>query len=201
MNSESDYQIPDEGLYEGVMVALTIKNFKKYQSEDVEPKLQMVFQFKDGDNIHYVRTQPFKNINNEKSTMVKLITGWFKCGQDKIAGMNLTKLLGQPAQLVIKHEQKGEKTYVILDSIMGAKKGVKTPVTPDEMPAFITKDSLSYRLAEGITIKEGTESVEEKSQNASKEATKPAPKQPKVANPAFKGEAAAAKEDEDDLPF
>lgn len=175
-----NYEPLEDGVYSGCLAAITVREMKKYQSEETEPKITLTFQIvdvtedengKEVETIHYVRSAPFRNANNEKSTMVALVGGWLKKAPADLTGLNLRALLGKPAQVVVKQEVKGDKTYVRLESLLPVRKNDKTTLKQDMMPYFIVKGAIQKVLAPGMGVKTPSE---EELKNAPKPTPAPA---------------------------
>lgn len=159
---EGNYQPLEPGCYDATFVLATSKMMKKYKSEDMAPKIILTYQIEAEDDdgnktLHYVRTQPLNPVNNEKSSLTKLLGSWLKKDAEGLVGLKITDFLGQAAQVVVSHEKKDDKTYIRLDNLLPVKKNVKVDVVKDEVPHFLIEGALSYYCAPGITVKPAPE--------------------------------------------
>ena len=134
---------------------------------------------------------------HEKAGLRKTLESWRgrPFSPEELRGFNLQNVLGKPCLLSVVQEQKGDRTYSNIASIMGLPKGMTCP-EPSNTPASFdlskpdwdTFDSLSERLQEQIA-----ESPEGRAAIAKRHTTAPgAPSTP-----------AAGADDfgDDDIPF
>lgn len=152
----SDFEILEAGVYEGVCCGVTVRNFKKYQSEDLEAKFQFVFQIADNGTNHYLRTLPLRNVINEKSNLFLLLSSWTGCGLDKLTGgIDLKKLVGYKAQIVVGESEREGKKYNNITNVIKAKKNSTVEfVKDDKVPAFLNKDLLAAKWIDGLSFSE-----------------------------------------------
>ena len=147
----------EEGLYDGVCIGVTVKEVPKYKEPDkLVKKWIFVFQVHkaDTDVNYYFKSDMFAPSPYSDSKMVKFIIDWTKCTYEQMKGrFAASKMIGFPARLLIKNKlAKNGKEYGEIDSIMPVSKGTKVPVVPDEIPAFLGRNCLVQRWAEGITV-------------------------------------------------
>ena len=114
-----NFEILEAGVYDGVCVGVTVRPFRKYQSEDLENKFQFVFQVVDGDTKHYLRTLPFRNVINEKSNLFLFLNGWTGLGLDKLTGgIDLKQFVGAKAQIVVGEAEREGKKYNSITNVI-----------------------------------------------------------------------------------
>ena len=147
----------EEGLYDGVCIGVTVKEVPKYKEPDkLVKKWIYVFQVHKADTgvNYYFKSDMFAPSPYSDSKMVKFIIDWTKCTYEQMKGrFAASKMIGFPARLLIKNKlAKNGKEYGEIDSIMPVAKGTKVPVVPDEIPAFLGRNCLVQRWAEGITV-------------------------------------------------
>lgn len=96
---------------------------------------------------------------HEKAGLRKTLESWRgrPFSPEELRGFNLQNVLGKPCLLSVVQEQKGDRTYSNIASIMGLPKGMtcpeptNTPASFDlSKPDWDTFDSLSERLQEQI---------------------------------------------------
>lgn len=136
-----EFELLETGAYSAICVGLTKKEFKKYQSTEMEPKFQFVFQVHDGDTNHYLRTLPFRNVMNEKSNLFQFLSSWLGVTFEKAAGgLDLGKCVGLKAQVVVDVEARDNKQYNIVSNVLKAKKTDPVAFVPDaHAPAWLNK--------------------------------------------------------------
>lgn len=151
-----EFEILESGAYDGVCIGVTCRNFKKYQSEDLEPKFQFVFQIADNGKNHYLRTLPMRNVINDKSNLYLFLNSWTGATLDKLAqGLDLKKLVGLKAQVVVGESEREGKKYNSITSVIKAKKSATTAVVADDkVPAYLAKDLLAAKWADGLSFAE-----------------------------------------------
>ena len=151
-----DFEILEAGVYDGVCVGVTVRPFKKYQSEELENKFQFVFQVVDGEKKHYLRTLPFRNVINEKSNLYLFLNSWTGLGLDKLSGgVDLTKLVGTKAQIVVGEAEREGKKYNNITNVIKAKKNSTVEFAKDDKaPAFLNKDLKASKWIDGLGFAE-----------------------------------------------
>ena len=151
-----EFEILEPSVYEGVCVGVTVKNFRKFQSDELEPKFQFVFQIADNGTNHYLRTLPFRNVINEKSNLFLFLSNWTGAGLDKLSGgVDLKKLVGQKAQIVVGETERDNKKYNTITNVIKAKKSSTVEfVKDDKAPAYLTKDLLTAKWIDGLSFAE-----------------------------------------------
>ena len=151
-----NFEILEAGVYDGVCVGVTVRPFRKYQSEDLENKFQFVFQVVDGDTKHYLRTLPFRNVINEKSNLFLFLNGWTGLGLDKLTGgIDLKQFVGAKAQIVVGEAEREGKKYNSITNVIKTKKNSTVAfVKDDKAPAFLNKDLLASKWIDGLGFAE-----------------------------------------------
>ena len=159
-----EFALLETGAYSAVCVGLTKKEFKKFKSEETEPKFQFVFQVVDGDTKHYLRTLPFRNVINEKSNLFLFLSAWLGVSLEKAsAGLDLGKCVGLKGQLVVDVQERDGKNYNVISNVLKAKKNDPVQfVEDDQAPAFLNKGPfVCSRWIEGLSFAEPSESKAE----------------------------------------
>lgn len=146
----------ETGVYDGVCVGVTVKNYKKYQSDELEPKFQFVFQVVYDNQKHYLRTVPYRNVINDKSNLFLFLSGWTGAGLDKLSGgVDLTKLVGNKAQIVVGETERDGKKYNNITNVIKPKKSSTVDfVKDDKVPAYLAKDLLAAKWIDGLGFAE-----------------------------------------------
>lgn len=152
------FELLEAGAYDAVCVGLTKREFKKYQSDELEPKFQFVFQVVDGDVKHYLRTLPMRNCINEKSTLFLFLNSWLGVTLEKAsAGIDLSKTVGLKAQVVVGEAEREGKKYNSIETVLKAKKNsTVTFAKDDKAPAFLNKNLLAAHWIDGIGFAEAS---------------------------------------------
>ena len=152
------FELLEAGAYDAVCVGLTKREFKKYQSDELEPKFQFVFQVVDGDVKHYLRTLPFRNIINEKSNLFMFLNSWLGVTLEKAsAGIDLGKTVGLKAQVVVGEAEREGKKYNTIETVLKAKKSSTVKfIADDKAPAFLTKNLIASHWIDGLAFSEAT---------------------------------------------
>ena len=151
-----EFELLEAGAYEGVCVGIVKREFKKFQSEETEPKFVFVFQVVDGDTKHYLRTLPMRNVINDKSNLFMFLNSWLGLSLEKCSeGIDLSKLVGMKAQVVVAESERDGKTYNTISNVLKAKKNSTVEfVKDDKAPAFLNKNVLSSKWIEGLGFAE-----------------------------------------------
>lgn len=153
----TEYEILEDGAYEGILCGMTFKNFKKYQSEEIQPKMQFIFQVKEGDTLHYLKTKPMVNSINEKSNLFLCINAMTGATLDKVPlGYDYKNLLGWKCQLsvVTKPSAKDPNvTYNEISGYMKPKKSQKNELVPDDkVPYYLNENVLESAWMPGLSF-------------------------------------------------
>ena len=120
----------------------------------MDEKVQFVFQITEGAQQYYLRSKPCKVVINDKSNLYLLINSWTKATLERMTeGFSCDKMVGFGAQIIVNNREYNGKTYADIANVLPLKKGVKIPVTPAEIPAFLAKGAISELWADGITVK------------------------------------------------
>ena len=203
-----DFALLETGAYSAVCVGLTKKEFKKYQSQDTEPKFQFVFQIvgEDGAN-HYLRTVPYRNVIADASKLFQFINGWVGVTLEKAsAGVDLGKLVGVKAQIVVGEAERDGKKFNTIENVLKAKKNDSTEfVKDDKAPAFLNRgpfiaahwiDGLSFAAeAEENKVEITDDDLVKEAEAKKGSATK------KVGGKEFLNNKEAEADEDGDLPF
>jgi hypothetical protein len=153
----TEYEVLEDGAYEAILCGMTFKNFKKYQSEELQPKMQFIFQVKEGDTLHYLKTKPMVNSINEKSNLFLCINALTGATLDKVPlGYDYKNLLGWKCQLsvVTKPSAKDPNvTYNEIGGYMKPKKSQKTElVADDKVPYYLNENVLESAWMPGLSF-------------------------------------------------
>lgn len=162
--ASSEFELLETGAYSGICVGLTKREFKRFKSDDTEPKFQFVFQVVDGDTKHYLRTLPFRNIINDKSNLFLFLSSWLGVSLEKAsAGIDLGKCVGLKAQLVVDVQERDGKTYNVISNVLKARKNDPVAfIEDDKAPAFLNKGPfICSRWIDGLSFAEPSEAKEE----------------------------------------
>ena len=151
-----EFEILEPSVYEGVCVGVTAKNFRKYQSDELEAKFQFVFQVVSDNQKHYLRTLPFRNVINDKSNLFLFLSSWTGANLEQLSGgVDLKKLVGQKAQIVVGEQERDNKKYNNITNVIKAKKNSTVAfVKDDAAPAYLTKDLLASKWIDGLSFSE-----------------------------------------------
>lgn len=197
--ASSEFELLETGAYSAVCVGLTKREFKRFKSDETEPKFQFIFQVVDGDTKHYLRTLPFRNVINEKSNLFQFLSSWLGVTLEKAsAGIDLGKTVGLKAQLVVDIQERDGKSYNVISNVLKAKKNDPVQfVEDDQAPAFLNKgEFICTRWIDGLSFAEAKEEVTDEDLVKEAEAKK-APATKKVDGKDF----IQNNDEESDLPF
>ena len=185
-----EFPLLEAGAYNGVCVGVTARNFKKYQSEDLESKFQFIFQVVEDGQKHYLRTLPLRNVINEKSNLFVLLNSWTGVTLEKLSeGIDLSNLVGCKAQVVVNEQEREGKKYNVIEKIMKPKKNSSTEFAPDDKaPAYLKANLLLEKWIDGLGFAEKGEKDETSAESV---------KEQDFSNPA----PGADSGEEPDLPF
>lgn len=147
-----EFSLLEAGAYDAICVGVTSRNFKKYQSEDLEAKFQFVFQINEDGKNHYLRTLPLRNVINDKSNLFTLLNSWTGVTLEKCAdGIDLSKLVGCKAQIVVDEQEREGKKYNGIANILKAKKSSTVAFVPDDAaPAYLKNNLLLEKWIDGL---------------------------------------------------
>ena len=154
--SESgEFETLEPGSYNGVCIGVVVREFPNFNDRNVmDDKVQFVFQIVDGAQQYYLRSKPCKLVINDKSNLYLLINSWTKATLERMAeGFACEKMVGFGAQIIVNNREYNGKLYADIANLLPLKRGVKVPVTPAEIPAFLAKGAKAQLWAEGITVK------------------------------------------------
>ncbi len=199
------FALLETGAYSGICVGLTKKEFRKYQSDELEGKVQFIFQIVDDEGVkHYLRTLPYRPIINDRSNLFNMLSSWVGISLEKASeGVDLGKLVGIKAQLVVDIQERDGKQYNVISNILKPKKNDPAAfVADDKAPAFLNKGPfICSRWIEGLGFAEAKEE-ELTDEDLVKEAeAKKAPAPKKVAAKEFLNQKPEDTEEETELPF
>lgn len=201
----SEFELLETGAYSAVCVGLTKREFKKYKSDELEPKFQFVFQVVDGDVKHYLRTLPYRNVINDKSNLFQFLNGWLGVSLEKASeGIDLCKTVGLKAQIVVDVQEHDGKSYNVISNVLKAKKNDKVEfIADDAAPAFLNKGPfICSRWIDGLGFAEAAENkVEVTDDDLVKEADARKVAEPKKVSGKEFLEGAGDAEDDTPLPF
>ena len=202
-----EFSLLETGAYTGICVGLTKREFKKFKSEDTEPKFQFIFQVVDGDTKHYLRTLPYRNVINEKSNLFQFLNSWLGLSLERASeGVDLGKTVGLKAQIVVDVQERDGKSYNVISNVLKAKKNDPVQfVVDDAAPAFLNKGPfIAAHWIDGLSFAEPVENkVEFTDDDLVKEAeAKKGSATKKVDGKEFLNKTSEDTEDEDSgLPF
>lgn len=147
-----EFSLLEAGAYDAICVGVTSRNFKKYQSEDLEAKFQFIFQINEDGKNHYLRTLPLRNVINDKSNLFVLLNSWTGVTLEKCAdGIDLSKLVGCKAQIVVDEQEREGKKYNGIANILKAKKSSTVAFVPDDQaPAYLKNNLLLEKWIDGL---------------------------------------------------
>lgn len=147
-----DFKLLEDGAYDAVCVGVTSRNFKKYQSEDLEAKFQFIFQIEEDGELHYLRTLPMRNVINDRSNLFTFLNAWTGVTLEKLSeALDLSKLVGYKAQIVVGTSEREGKKYNDIKNVLKAKKSSSVKFVPDtEAPAYLKANLLAERWIDGL---------------------------------------------------
>lgn len=199
-----EFELLETGAYSAVCVGLTKKEFKKYQSTEMEPKFQFVFQVHDGDTNHYLRTLPFRNVINEKSNLFQFLSAWLGVTLEKASsGIDLGKTVGLKAQVVVDIDARDNKQFNVISNVLKAKKNDPVAfVADDHAPAWLNKGPfIAAHWIEGLSFSEAKPKAEFSDDDLVKLADSKAASSPKKVSGQDFLDSNNEAEDETPLPF
>ena len=202
-----EFSLLETGAYTGICVGLKKKEFKKYQSTETEPKFQFVFQIAGDDGVnHYLQTVPYRNVIAEASKLYQFLSAWVGVSLEKAsAGIDLGKLIGVKAQIVVGEAERDGKTYNTIENVLKAKKNDDTEfVKDDKAPAWLNKGPfIAVHWIDGLGFAEAADNgVEFTDDDLVKEAEDKKPSEPKkVPAKEFLNQKPECTDEDDSLPF
>ena len=127
-----EFSLLEDGAYEAVCVGVTCR--------------------KDGDQLHYLRTLPYRNVINDRSNLFTFLNSWTGVTLEKLAeATDLSKLVGFPAQLVVGSAEREGKKFNEIKNVLKVKKNSKVKFVPDtEAPAYLKNNLLAERWIDGL---------------------------------------------------
>ena len=157
---EGGFKILAEGQFTGIVTGLTVSLGKKYQSEETEPKVTIVWQVhgkshvddeanEEGvDVVQYVKSTPMTISLADRAILCKMLMAWSKSKTPKevveklrneeTGKFDLNQLLGRKGLLTIVHETYNGKTYPKISLVGVVKKSQDVEFDPKhEVPSFI----------------------------------------------------------------
>lgn len=158
-----EFELLETGAYSGVCVGLIKKEFRKYNKPDeTEPKFQFVFQVSDNGTNHYLRTLPYRPVINDRSNLFNMLSSWVGVSLEKASeGIDLGKLVGVKAQLVVDIQEREGKQYNVISNILKPKKNDPVAfVKDDHAPAWLAKGPfLAEHWIDGLSFAEAKAEV------------------------------------------
>ena len=156
----SEFNLLEESLYEAVVVGLRGWQGTKYNSDEVEDKMQFVFQVQGPDGVlHYLATKPLTIFVSTGSNLFKVLNSLTGYGVEKFPqGFDYRQFVNsaQPikCQLVVKtvpSKKDPNKSYNEIDSIIKAKKGQQYTFIPDDKaPAWLNSNVKEAYWLQGL---------------------------------------------------
>lgn len=142
-----EFNLLEDGVVDAVVAGLRGFVGTKFESNEPEDKVQIVFQTQDADGVlHYLATKPMVGVISPKSNLFKVLSGITGYTIDKFPnGFDLTQIVNAEkpvkCQLVVKtvpSKKDPARSYNEIDSYLKAKKGQKYTFVPDsEAPSWL----------------------------------------------------------------
>lgn len=125
--TQKDYPIPDEGLYEAVNIdAVRLGKIESPWGEKYMISLIFELDAEDSEGNRYVLGKRYTQSLNEKSNLRKDLERWrnkpFK-PQELADGFDLESLIGVSCIVFVSHNETDKRTYANIDSILPPEKG------------------------------------------------------------------------------
>jgi hypothetical protein len=157
----AEFERLEDGMFDATICGVLARDFPAYEdkSKTVE-KIQFIVQVAQGGTCFYFRSRPMACVIGEKSNLMLWLSQSTGATIDKIkakypVGFPLGNLIGVPIQAVINTVTgKDGREYANLAMVSKAKKGQKTAVVQDAIPAYLVRGAKNFNLAEGLTVKE-----------------------------------------------
>ena len=157
----AEFERLEDGMYQGTICGVLARDFPGYEDKTkLVEKIQFIVQVALDGTCFYFRTKPMACVIGEKSNLMVWLNGATGATIDKIkekypVGFPLQNLIGLPIQAVVNTVTgKDGKEYANLANVLKAKKGQKTAVAQDAIPAYLVRGAKNFSLAEGLTVKE-----------------------------------------------
>ena len=223
-SENAEFERCGDGLYQAVIAGILTRNLPDYNDKSkLVSKIQFITQIASEGTTYYHKTKPFTPIVAEKSNLMVWLNSATGATMEKLRekypnGFPLENLVGVPVQVVVQTVTgKDGKEYSELANVLKAKKGQKTAVVPDAIPAYLVRGAVNFHLGEGLTVKEDTQKTAQPSKqpfggakqgddptipaNAKITQGNPAQYVPPAAPPIQAQAAPEVDEDGDELPF
>lgn len=159
----AEFERLEDGMYQGVIAGVILRDFPGYEDKTkLVEKLQFIIQVAQDGQTFYFRTKPMANILGEKSNLMIFLNSATGATLEKVkekypVGFPLQNLVGVPVQAVVNTVTgKDGKEYANLANVLKAKKGTKTAVVQDAIPAYLVRGAKQQFLADCLTVKEET---------------------------------------------
>jgi hypothetical protein len=159
----AEFERLEDGMYQGTICGVLARDFPGYEDKTkLVEKIQFIVQVAQDGTCFYFRTKPMACVIGEKSNLMVFLNSATGATIEKIkekypVGFPLQNLIGVPVQAVVNTVSgKDGKEYANLANVLKAKKGTKTAVAQDAIPAYLVRGAKNFNLAEGLTVKEET---------------------------------------------
>lgn len=171
----------DAGMYTGVVVGWGAFNHT-YEGKDMGTVVNLFWQVQNNaGNVINLRGNRWKISSNEKANFRKDLAAWFgipatdwpkivdilkkkKVFDPKVPSLNMDAFIGAKATLMITNQAaKNGKQYPTIISMSKADPNVQVPVA--DIPAWLVKDALSYKLMDGVQVAQPKKKEEAKVNN------------------------------------
>ena len=150
VSEAGEFNLLEDGIASAIICGLRGFEGTKYQSDEPQDKIQIVFQVQDDEgNLHYLTSKPIVNKINEKSNLFKIVSSIFGCDITAFKdGFDCRKLVNpeQPTrcQLVVKtvsSKKDPNKQFNEIDSYLKPKKNQNNEFIPDDKaPAWLNQN-------------------------------------------------------------
>lgn len=157
----AEFERLEDGMYQGTICGVLARDFPGYEDKTkLVEKIQFIVQVAQDGTCFYFRTKPMACVIGEKSNLMVFLNSATGATIEKIkekypVGFPLQNLIGVPVQAVVNTVSgKDGKEYANLANVLKAKKGTKTAVAQDAIPAYLVRGAKNFNLAEGLTVKE-----------------------------------------------
>lgn len=164
ISENTEYEQIEPGAYNGVCVGFVVRRYPDFNNPQVMvDKLTYIYQIALDGSCTYVKSRPMKIILGDRANLFILLNSWFGVTLDQIRkkygnDFPCESVIGKPAQLVLNtvDSKDGTRKYLNLANVLKVRKGTTVPVTPDAIPAYLTRNCEYFELADGLTVKEDT---------------------------------------------
>lgn len=157
----AEFERLEDGMYQGTICGVLARDFPGYEDKTkLVEKIQFIVQVAQDGTCFYFRTKPMACVIGEKSNLMVFLNSATGATIEKIkekypVGFPLQNLIGIPVQAVVNTVSgKDGKEYANLANVLKAKRGTKTAVAQDAIPAYLVRGAKNFSLAEGLTVKE-----------------------------------------------